>query len=531
MFFTSPWWLLGLLPWAAMTLWLLWGQRHRVSVPFLQLWPRLQPHEHAKRSLELPPPALAALIAAMLLAVLAAAGPRVRIGQADGPDVAIVVDRSITLSASGGQRYTAAIANAARVLQQTLGDGHVELTLVPGSRTIETDRRTWASRASAAAPTAMDSGGAVESAIARFLTQGRSIVVVVSDRKLGISDERIVQIAPVGTVENVTITRLTIRQGQVMARVENQSSITNAELVVRSDQVEASRQEIELPKRGESRDYFVDLRRPGMVLEAELLVKDDLDADNRRIVVRRGAWPVIEARMPLPPELRRMADSYAALRPPANGSKRVVIAGSTQDLAADETGVLLSASNAATIGASATVREHAVTASVSRWPASGGTNAAGWDPVVSAGGKMIVGAREGPPRRVLVSADLETWSRSADFVVFWTNVFDWLGAGDPQYVSEEVHDLGPEWTRVVPHAGVENGLWPGLYRRSDGAMLAMHAGNAASATTAAGNAAERLTGLRQRGPAGLAGRAVGPWMLTVAAALVLLAGLLWRKGE
>ncbi|MGA2501070.1 MAG: hypothetical protein ABSH20_25310 [Tepidisphaeraceae bacterium] len=533
MFFTSPWWLFGLLPWAVLTLWLLWGQRHRVQVPFLQLWPRLQPHEHAKRSLELPPPALAALILAMLLAVLASAGPRLRIGQADGPDAAVIVDRGITMSAHGGQRYAAAVADAARVLRETLGEGRVELTLVPGSRTVATDRRGWASKALAVSPTAMDTVGAVESAVARLLSQGRPIVVVVSDRKLDISDARIVPIAPAGAIGNVALTRLAVRQGQVMVRVENESSIARAVLVVRSDGVETSRQDIELPGRGASRDYFADLRRPGMVVEAELLAKDDLEGDNRRVVVQRGAWPAIEAHVPLPPELRRMADSYTSLRPPGNTSGRVLIAGSTQELAAGEAAVLLSApaSAAAGIGVSATVREHPVTASVSRWPAAGGTDAVGWDPVVSVGGRVIVGVREGPPRRVLVSADLENWSRSADFVVFWTNVFDWLGASEPQYVSEEVRELGAEWKPVAPHAGVENGLWPGLYRRTDGATIALHAGSAKSAVESAGNPAERLSALRQQGSAGLAGRATGPWLLTAAAILVLLAGLLWRKGE
>jgi hypothetical protein len=38
MYFTSPIWLALLVPWAGVSVWLLWGRRDRTNVPFLKLW-------------------------------------------------------------------------------------------------------------------------------------------------------------------------------------------------------------------------------------------------------------------------------------------------------------------------------------------------------------------------------------------------------------------------------------------------------------------------------------------------------------
>ena len=38
MTWAAPLWLLGLLPWSAVVLYLLWGRRRRTDVPFLDLW-------------------------------------------------------------------------------------------------------------------------------------------------------------------------------------------------------------------------------------------------------------------------------------------------------------------------------------------------------------------------------------------------------------------------------------------------------------------------------------------------------------
>src|SRR5689334_9291751 len=103
--FLAPVWLLGLLPWLAVGLYLLWGRRNTRPVPFLELWRVPAEGRRPRRKMAAPPVALAVALAGMLLAVLAAAAPVVhdvrRTGKGDGTPITIIVDRGIEMSARG----------------------------------------------------------------------------------------------------------------------------------------------------------------------------------------------------------------------------------------------------------------------------------------------------------------------------------------------------------------------------------------------------------------------------------------------
>src|SRR5687768_6767128 len=95
MSFAAPIWLVGLVPWAALAVWLLTGRREEARVPFVHLWPRGAAPVRTRRSMRLPPVALACLLLAMLLAVVAAARPVVS-RASDVRDVTLVVDLDVT---------------------------------------------------------------------------------------------------------------------------------------------------------------------------------------------------------------------------------------------------------------------------------------------------------------------------------------------------------------------------------------------------------------------------------------------------
>src|SRR3954447_15783020 len=82
MSFASPLFLLLLIPWVALVLWLLSGQRHRVNVPFLELWSGPITGPRVKRTIQPPPVALACALAALLLAIFGAAAPMLHSGSA-----------------------------------------------------------------------------------------------------------------------------------------------------------------------------------------------------------------------------------------------------------------------------------------------------------------------------------------------------------------------------------------------------------------------------------------------------------------
>src|SRR5688572_18252296 len=128
----SPIWLLGLIPWAVVTVWLLRGRRKKVDVPFLELWRGEMRGPRAKRSWERPPLALAAALLALLLTLLAASRPRVRV-PGKGPTIAVVVDRGVTMSATaagGGGGGAVRFRQLAHDVQPALLDQFGDVTVV-----------------------------------------------------------------------------------------------------------------------------------------------------------------------------------------------------------------------------------------------------------------------------------------------------------------------------------------------------------------------------------------------------------------
>src|SRR5438034_3938323 len=122
MSFTSPILLLTLLPWLAVALWLLWSRRAHINVPFLDLWRTADQAKRTSRRFAPPPLPLAAALFAALLALLAAAGPRVHFaGAAERTMVTIILDRGITMSPLDRRAET--IGSAAAMLFQPFGAG------------------------------------------------------------------------------------------------------------------------------------------------------------------------------------------------------------------------------------------------------------------------------------------------------------------------------------------------------------------------------------------------------------------------
>src|SRR5688500_284668 len=114
MSFAAPLFLLALIPWTALSLWLLWGRRRRVRVPFVELWKIPQALERPPRAFEWPPLYVVLILTAVLLAILAAARPTFRAKREAG-ELTIIVDRSPLLSRA---RHDALIDAAATAIAE-----------------------------------------------------------------------------------------------------------------------------------------------------------------------------------------------------------------------------------------------------------------------------------------------------------------------------------------------------------------------------------------------------------------------------
>jgi hypothetical protein len=123
--------------------------------------------------------------------------------------------------------------------------------------------------------------------------------------------------------------------------------------------------------------------------------------------------------------------------------------------------------------------DHPITREVRDWP-DDATLAPppgeGWQPIVTANGRPCVAVRQWPARQVWIGFDSATFARRPDFVVFWTNVFDWL-AGEDEYTSEPVRPLSSEWQRDDAVCGPRLTADPttGVFRSPAGGLVALNA--------------------------------------------------------
>ncbi len=173
-----------------------------------------------------------------------------------------------------------------------------------------------------------------------------------------------------------------------------------------------------------------------------------------------------------------MIDAYARSRPPGAASRRVAIVANEADLPPDQSAILLAKSVDADAKGELTVAAGPITQNVdwSAFPTGLRTTAEspkGWTPVLTVGNRVIVAALAEPQRRVWIGFEPPSaWSATADFVIFWANVFSWLGQGKENLAFYPLMDYDPQWKWIEPMPRVpapDPGQWPGVYRREDGA--------------------------------------------------------------
>ncbi|MGD0461849.1 MAG: hypothetical protein ABSB74_05105 [Tepidisphaeraceae bacterium] len=484
MTFTSPIWFIALAPWAALLLWLLSGRLEKSGVPFLNLWPSHSPQwPKPKRHWEKPPFSLAALLAAMFLAILAAAGPLM--SHRKSPALTVIVDRGL------GSRFALAAKELDVSLRRSFPDANVDLRIVPSADS--TTGQDWLSRVLSLQPTAAEDAEPLTLECRQALRQSAGPVILLSDRAIQLSDPRLVQFASSAPITNVGIDLLSVRASpatQAMVRLFNQSGLTSAELIVRADGNIVQSRQIALPPSGGKRDYFVDIPAAPTIVEAQVQCDDSIQINHRAWAVRGAAWPIVEPGSSLPPELTRMIEVYGRHRLPSQDSQRIAVVNASDSIPfgvpvailADEAagGTRLSTARPLIVTDDLlkiqSVEWSSILAGATVWAAPGKD----WQAIVSAGGAAIVAVRDAPVRQAWIGFRADGFARRPDFVVFWSAIFDWLGgAGSPDYTSGKVGPLAGNWRLQEPPglslSAEDAGLVPGLYKSGDGKLVAVNA--------------------------------------------------------
>jgi hypothetical protein len=479
MLMSAPLWLVALIPWLGLAVWLLSGSRQRVKVPFLPLWQGRLESLRTRHRLHVPPASIALLLAAILFGILAASSPHVPRphSQVHG-SLSMIVDRGVTMSAHGAKelRFREAADQALAALNERFADCRLTLITVPDDSAQTVSLEQCASIVTELSPCALDT----REALAAAIRQTSGPLLVISDQLLDEPD-RAIEIPPRTPIHDVAIAHLAARErpAQVMVEIRNNSTQSTAMVAINSGR-QGVRRTIDLPTAPTERNYFFDLPKIGSVVSVQLELSDDVDQDKQAWLVREGGGVRVEPHFAISTELRRLIDVYGRSRPPGEDAQRLSIVREPSEAPQDMPTVIVPPARRAIEPAGIHARDDALT-HFARWQnLSAGLDVAderppqGWTTLVDADGQPLVAVRPAPPNQVWVGFDSPQWAATPDFVIFWTNVFDWVAGGTRSLAAHPLREWDPQWKPTDPtHAEP----WPGLHRRSDGTIRAFNPPN------------------------------------------------------
>ena len=175
-----------------------------MDVSFLDLWKGPVKGPQPRRRIGAPPIALICALLAMLLGILAAARPGITAATGGEEQIAVVVDRGITMSMGKPERFKVLLDEVTK----EVGARRMRVLYVPDGEGVAT---------------ALDTRGMVQAAVRKEVERGE-FVILISDEST--EDSRVVPVRPMGEVANISIARVAARigpVGQVMVGVRNHS--------------------------------------------------------------------------------------------------------------------------------------------------------------------------------------------------------------------------------------------------------------------------------------------------------------------
>lgn len=456
-----------------MVLWLLAGLRRRMRVPFLEFWKTARPVALPRRRWQAPPAALVCLIAATLAMILSAAGPRIGSGPISTRRVRVIVDRGITMSDPA--LFARTMESARLALDGRVDPANVRWLNIPTQAQGDwSAARQWAA-------TAVNTRTMLLAA-ANIERREDQLVLILSNQSLNLDHPQLVQFAAADPFEDVAITHIGAASdghagGQVMVHLLNHSRRQSIDLEIQSAG-QTTVHSIALAPGVDQHDAFVNLSELGPTVQATLRIKDSIPLDDSAFLVRQGENIEIEPLFQMPLELRRMVEIYQRQQQGV-GPRQTILFVRAGAEAADDVPAVILPSNQSSGDGPIRAADHPITAQVQwqrwAWKLTVESPPAGWTPLVTIGQKTALAITEHPVRRVWVGVSSEEFSRSTQFVMFWTDVLDYLSQGRLQYAAQRVHQLGGDWKCLTsPDADVPAGLHPGIWQ-SDDRRIALNA--------------------------------------------------------
>lgn len=525
MLLASPLWLLALGPWLAVVIWLLSGSHQRVPVPFLELWRAGEVRPQSSRHLHVPPLAIALALLSLLLAILAAAHPRFRLKRARMRDtLTIILDRGITMSAStaGVPRYRELADQVAEEMRRRFIDCNIDLLILPGEKIQSLNLDQFTAQVARLSPTALDT----RQLLTRSVASTHAPTLVISDQP---TSDSVIAVAPDEAIEDIAITAIAAREGphpQLMIRLRNQSKRSSVTLRTSFDNQNIE-QRLDLPPAPGEKNYFINFSGTGSELQAELLPHDDLPTNDFAWLAREQISLRVQPRFAIPAELRRLIDAYDRSRAVKPISEPLAMVQDVADLPKDSPGVVLAGGQGELKHVDVEAADHPVTHHVNWQKLPFPLHLApqpprDWNVIVHAGLDALVAVSPSAPNRVWIGFDSPRWSTTTDYVIFWTNVFDWAGGGGADLSYHRTDEWTSQW-KPTSRANVE--FAPGLYRRDDGAMRAFNAPDVPIPTLHKTDWREKIAALVSES----ARFDAAPWLLILAILFLVASALFWRS--
>lgn len=405
--FAQPLWLLGLLPVLLLGAWLLIGQPTPTAVPFLHLWPRRRAGPASRARRRIPPIAIVLIWIALLLATVALALPQWRRSGGTVP-VTLIIDGGTGVSDA---RHAANIAS----LEPAIAGPRIGLNVLRGDGSAT--RETFDALSPRDTVTLTES--TLRARLASRLRESDDLVIVVSDRALQIDHPRVFRAAAVAPLINSRVVRMAGAHGQAMVEVESTSP--DADAIVARIAAEQTL-DVEIPLVGGRGVAFVAL--PGAMdsIGVQLLVEDDVPADDAAVLERvaRSARPEQDGELPAP--IVRFLQAYRAERGADRSATAVRV--TTSD-PGDGPALRITPTIA---DAPAALQDHPIlrglpAASLPIGGLAGSTE--GWAIVADVGGQPAIAVRSVPAPQVWIGLDIERAAISPEAIALLTRALDW----------------------------------------------------------------------------------------------------------
>lgn len=548
MYWSSPSWLVGLVPWGGLVLWVLLRSPRPVTIPSIVFWRVQGGSQQARRQLHIPPIAVTAILSSIALLIIAAADPHLSTRSSPQP-VTLIVDRGITLSASqdGMVRYQQ-LAHRLSDRKDITVEKLLFIPSLPASRQGGSD---WLAQVQAAPPTAINTTDLIRHAVFRELSQSDREVVVLTDHHVEPDNPRVQVMAPRVLLRNIGISYLGVRvrpdgKGELLIRVYNNSALHEATLTITADQ--STRHNLSLPPLGREKDYVFSLQIGGDVITASVSPGGDIAADDTAWLLRSPAALNTEIVGAIPADLARFIEIYTAHRTHRSTAAKVLIGPQGSSFSPMSSSIQFAmhyqpADTSAVDAKTIAIESHPVTRHldvgrfISDLRMTDSPPPSGYKTLATVGGRVILAVSESAPLKIWVGFQSGSFSKDPSFVMFWADVLDWLSGQGEDYSYQSVRQLGRGWQRIEPDHPVaeEPGLLAGIWRNTEGHLIALNAAVAPlTVEPLATDTSLSMTGsLSDAGAAATVkyrpGTSVSRWILVAGALCLVLATATWPR--